>query len=151
MFGRGICETRGTKLDIRFHTSICLHINTTFSHWKCILVLKYLSICRLIKGVVYILIKIIINNKCTVQFLYSQPRAHDGQIHWLIDWLIDWLVLHLLLIIIILASCYGFSYYYRFSDIAINSVNPNRNYSAILVIIYISIKVLISFAWLDFT
>ena len=45
-----IPETRGTKLDIRFHTSICLHINTTFSHWKCILVLKYLSICRLIKG-----------------------------------------------------------------------------------------------------
>ena len=24
-----------------------------------------------------------------------------------------------------IASCYGFSYYYRFSDIAINSFNPS--------------------------
>ena len=29
------------------------------------------------------------------------------------------------LVVTSIASCYGFSYYYRFSDIAINSVNPS--------------------------
>jgi hypothetical protein len=63
-------------------------------------------------------------NVCPVSYRpYSRSPRSFPLLHFWVNIMLMWNVI--ILMHIYLASCYRFSCYYRFSDIAINSVNPS--------------------------